>query len=279
MKLLSSALVLSFSIGLVSCTTTATTRVTEPAPVSASAPAANLDYTPYATVLETYVDADGSVNYSALQQSREALDTFNTQLAAVDEATYASWSEAEQIAYWTNAYNSLTLKSIVDQDPLKDSIKDITGVWRLRKHPILGQEKTLDNIEHQTLRANFNEPRVHAALVCAAISCPPLRQEPFTGTELDAQLDDQVVQWLARPDGLSIDKAAGEVRVSKIFQWFGEDWIPTYGVEEGFTGNDAERAVLNFISGYVSEEDQAYLETGDYKISYFDYDWSLNRQP
>ncbi len=272
-----SALLLSASVGLMGCSTTA--NLPEPGIQTAQADASSpLDYDSYAQVLADYVDDTGLVNYEGLQQARQSLDAFNDGLDAVNETTYASWDEAEQIAYWVNAYNSLTLKSIIDQDPIKDSIKDITGVWRIRKHPILGQDKTLDNIEHQTLRANFDEPRIHAALVCAAISCPPLRTEPFTGAELDAQLDDQVERWLALPDGFAIDREAGEVRLSKIFQWFGDDWIPSYGVEDGFTGSEAERAILNFVSSYVSEEDRAYLEAGDYQIQYFDYDWSLNSQ-
>lgn len=274
-----STFLLACSIGLVGCSTSTVTSTVEPSSAQVEiASAQGIDYTIYDEVLSTYVDDSGWVDYADLQQSRQPLDTFNNGLADVDDATLSSWSEEEQIAYWINAYNSLTLKSIIDQTPLKASIKDITGVWRLRKHPIKQTQKTLNEIEHDVLRVDFDEPRLHAAIVCAAISCPPLRNEAFTGAQLDTQLDEQVVQWLARPDGLKIDKEAGEVKVSKIFSWFGGDWIPSYGVEAGFTGSKEERAVLNFISKYVSEEDRAYLEAGDYKVSYFDYDWSLNKQ-
>ncbi len=272
-----SALFLACSIGLAGCSTAATPSSTSSEQVEIAS-AEGVNYSLYDDVLSTYVDADGWVNYVDLQQSRQQLDTFNNGLAEVDDATLAGWSETEQIAFWINAYNSLTLKSIIDQTPIKPSIKDITGVWRLRKHPINEKAKTLNEIEHDVLRVDFDEPRLHAAIVCAAVSCPPLRTEAFTGENLDAQLDEQVVQWLARPDGLKIDKEAGEVKVSKIFSWFGGDWIPSYGVDSGFTGSEAERAVLNFISNYVSEEDRAYLAAGDYKLSYFDYDWALNNQ-
>ncbi|MEM9809534.1 MAG: DUF547 domain-containing protein [Cyanobacteria bacterium P01_D01_bin.56] len=272
-----SALFLACSIGLVGCSTNAVTTTADSSEVSIAS-AQGIDYTIYDDVLSTYVDDEGWVDYENLQQSRQTLDTFNNGIATVDDATLSGWSEEEQIAFWINAYNSLTLKSIVDQTPIKPSIKDITGVWRLRKHPINQKEKTLNEIEHDVLRVDFDEPRLHAAIVCAAISCPPLRNEAFTGEQLDAQLDEQVVQWLARPDGLKIDKEAGEVEVSKIFSWFGGDWVPSYGVDSGFTGSKEERAVLNFISNYVSEEDSAYLEAGDYKLSYFDYDWTLNDQ-
>ncbi|NER80633.1 MAG: DUF547 domain-containing protein [Leptolyngbya sp. SIO1D8] len=239
----------------------------------------NASYEIYQEVLEAYVDETGLIDYAALQQNRQPLDEVNNAIAVVSDETYNSWTEGEQIAYWVNAYNSITLASIINQDPLKDSIKDIPGVWRITKHPVQSDSKTLDNIEHQELRANFDEPRIHAALVCAAISCPPLRTEPFTGENLDAQLDDQVEQFLAKEDGLRIDQAEGVVYLSTIFKWFGEDWIPSYGTDEGFTGSASERAVLNFISNYVSEEEKAYLMAGDYGISYIHYDWSLNIQP
>jgi hypothetical protein len=237
---------------------------------------AEFSYEPYAEVLETYVDEQGLVDYEALQASPGKLLTFNALIGEVSPETYANWSEAEQIAFLVNAYNSFTLESIIDQQPLKASIRDIPGVWRIREFAIAGESKTLDNIEHQTLRVDFNEPRIHAALVCAAISCPPLRTEPYTGENLDVQLDDQVNQWLNGPHGLRIDRTENAVYISAIFDWFGEDWIPSYGADAGFTGNDQERAVLNFISQYLDAADAEYLRQGNYELRYLDYDWSLN---
>lgn len=269
------------SLSLISLLLGGCTIASAPNPSETSASVSDTDleaaYDAYQQVLETYVDADGLVDYAGLQQNREQLDQFNGAIAVVSDEMYNSWDEAEQIAFWVNAYNSLTLASIIDQDPIRD-IKEIVGVWRIRQHPIQGQSKTLDNIEHQTLRVDFNEPRIHAALVCAAISCPLLRNEPFRGENLDAQLEDQVQTFLAKADGFWIDQAEGKVYISTIFQWFGEDWIPTYGVESGFAGNEAERSVLNFISNYVSAEEKAYLEAGEYEVVYIDYDWSLNDQ-
>ncbi|MEL7331067.1 MAG: DUF547 domain-containing protein [Cyanobacteria bacterium J06560_2] len=230
-----------------------------------------------ADVLATYVDEQGLVDYDSLQANRQQLDAYNASIQLTSQASFDSWSEPEQIAFLINAYNSLTLKSIIDQSPIKDSIKDITGVWRFKKHGLLGAEQTLNNIEHDILRKNYNEPRIHAALVCAALSCPYLRQEPFTGDNLEAQLDDQVRIFLSRSEVLEIDAANGEVKLSSIFDWFTGDWATSFTPEEGFSGSDDERAVLNFISGYLDAADADYLKTGDYKIRYSDYDWSLNR--
>ncbi|NEQ81003.1 MAG: DUF547 domain-containing protein [Moorea sp. SIO2I5] len=237
-----------------------------------------LNYDDYATVLKTYVNNKALVNYQELQKNPEQLETFNASLGAVDPSTYQSWNEAEKIAFLINAYNSFTLESIIDQNPLKKSIRDIKGVWKGREFSIAGESKTLDNIEHKTLRTQFNEPRIHMALVCAAISCPPLRNEPYTGEKLDQQLDDQTQKFIVSPHGFRIDRQEGSVYLSSIFKWFGEDWKKTYGVDDKFTGNANQRAVLNFISDYLSSEDKEYLEQGNYKIKYLNYDWSLNKQ-
>ena len=248
------------------------------AQTSTVAQAVPLNYDDYAEVLTTYVTENGLVDYEKLQENRQQLDDFNAALGAVSPAIYESWSETEQIAFLINAYNSFTLQSIIDQNPIKKSIKDIPGVWKGREFEIAGQAKTLDNIEHQTLRENFNEPRIHVALVCAAMSCPPLRNEPYTAEKLDAQLDDQTRKFLESPHGLKIDREENIVYLSSIFKWFGKDWEQTYGVEDKFTGNASERAVLNFISNYLTSEEREYLEQGDYKVKYLDYDWSLNKQ-
>ena len=255
--------------------------IAQPIPPQPSATALvmrTVNYDAYANTLSTYVDEQGLVDYLTLQTNRQSLDAFNASLRLLDESTYDSWTEAEQIAFWINAYNSLTLKSIIDEMPLAESIRDISGVWRFNQHPILQQEKTLNNIEHRTLRADFNEPRIHMALVCAAMSCPHLRTEPYRGSTLDAQLDEETHAFLRRSDAFRIDREDNTVYLSAIFKWFGEDWVPGYGTDEAFAGDKDERAVLNFISGYISEADKAYLQTGDYQIRYINYDWSLNVQ-
>ena len=247
--------------------------------VTVASAAATLNYPAWAAVLETYVDEQGLVDYVGLQRDRQQLDAFNGSLAIAPPETYDTWSEADQIAFLINAYNSLTLKSIIDQSPIKASIRDIRGVWRFERHLVLQERQTLDHIEHDILRADFNEPRIHAALVCAALSCPYLRQEPYTGENLDAQLDDQVKTFLSRPEAFAIDRANNRVELSRIFKWFGEDWVPSFGTDVGFEGDLSERAVLNFISGYLDEGDRAYLQAGGYEIDYTNYDWALNQQP
>lgn len=236
------------------------------------------DYQDYATVLETYVDEGGLVDYEGLQANREQLDRFNRSLGEVSPAVYNSWSQEEKLAFLINAYNSFTLESIIDQNPLKDSIRQIPGVWKRRKFSLAQTQKTLDNIEHDIIRQEFNEPRIHAALVCAAISCPPLRNEPYVPERLDAQLTEQSQKWIASSHGFQIDRQHNSVSISAIFKWFGEDWLNTYSSDEKFAGSEREKAALNFISQYVPPEIKTYLAQGNYRINYLDYDWSLNKQ-
>jgi Protein of unknown function, DUF547 len=243
-----------------------------------TASAVPLSYESYGNVLQTYVNSEGLVDYPALQNNPQLLKNFVVKLGSVAPSTYAAWSRPEKIAFLINAYNAITLESIINQKPLKKSIKDIFGVWNFAKHTVAGDAKTLDDIEHKILRKDFDEPRIHAALVCAAISCPPLRREPYTAAKLNEQLDDQVRQWLSTPHGLKIDRAQNQISVSSIFKWFGEDWQKSYSIADGFTGSSKERAVLNFISRYANPEDKAYLTQGGYKLNYLNYDWSLNRQ-
>ena len=273
--LLSSAVLVLFGCGNPSTNSQSPSNDSSATTVTANQP---FSYDDYADVLATYVDDQGLVDYQSLQANREQLDRFVASMGAVSPATYQSWSESERLAFLINAYNAFTLQSIIDQKPLKKSIRDIPGVWKWRKFKVAGDNKTLDNIEHNTIRKDFNEPRIHVALVCAAISCPPLRKEPYTGNELNQQLDDQVDKFVVSPHGFAIDKDKRKVFLSSIYKWFGEDWVKTYAANDQYTGNKNQKAVLNFLSGYLEPSDKDYLQKGDYDISYLNYDWSLNRQ-
>ncbi|GBF82244.1 DUF547 domain-containing protein [Aphanothece sacrum] len=236
------------------------------------------NYNNYAIILKTYVNNQGLINYRRLQSNRHLLDQFNQSIGEVSLSNYESWNESEKLAFLINAYNAFTLQSIIDQTPIKSSIRDIPGVWKLRKFKIAGQEKTLDNIEHDTIRKEFNEPRIHVALVCAAKSCPILHNEPYTSEKLDQQLHNQVEKFIKSSQGFRIDKEQGKVYLSSIFEWYGDDWKANYAAKEGFTGSETERAVLNFLSNYLPIDNQVYLRQGNYRIDYLNYDWSLNKQ-
>lgn len=258
---------------------------------SGTAQAAEFAFDSYGAALRRYVNERGLVNYRGLKAGSANLDAFSASLATISPAQFDSWSEPRKIAFWLNAYNALTLEAIIRNYPIrssflrstiypKNSIRQIPGVWDKLRFSVAGREMTLDEIEHATLRAKFNEPRIHVALVCAALSCPPLRTEPYAGEHLDHQLDDQARTFLASPHGLRIERKAGKVYLSSIFKWFGQDFVKTYGTRKQFSRkSDIERAILNFVSRYVSDADRDFLLSGEYQIEYLDYDWTLNEQP
>lgn len=267
------------AIGTISCSSEAPGIGSTPegAPVASDvAQAAPFDYSDYEATLSKYVSADGVVDYTGLQADREALDRFNTSLGEVTPATYQAWSGDDRLAFLINAYNSLTLASIIDEHPVK-SIKNISGVWDRRKFSVVGSDTTLNGIEHGTIREQFSEPRIHFAVNCASIGCPILRNEPFTGDALDEQLEEQTNVSIASDAHFSIDRDKNEVFVSSVFKWFGEDWVPGFAQGEQLPGlNEKETAAANFLSQYVSDEDKDFLLAGGYKLKFIKWDWDLN---
>jgi len=184
----------------------------------------------------------------------------------------------------------LTLKAIIDNYPIKsswlksriypkNSIRQISGVWKKLEFRVMGQNVTLWQIEHEILRKKFNEPRIHMAMVCAAMGCPPLRREPYVGNKLDEQLDDQTRQFLSNPEKFDINSSKDTVYLSEIFKWFAEDFVGKYSPGRNIGRHDKEMsAVLNFIASYIKGAQKKYVLAGKYKIKYIDYDWSLNEQ-
>lgn len=241
----------------------------------------------YAATLKRFVDEQGLMNYRALQADRVQLDAFAANVGALDRAVYESWPEAEKIAFLLNAYNALTLEAILANYPIKpsltgaalypkNSIRQIPGVWDRLEFQLLGQTATLDMIEHQMLRKQFNEPRIHLALVCASIGCPTLHNEPYEATRLNEQLDDQTRKLLADPRKFKLDRQARVVYLSPLFKWYGSDFVKRFSAEQPAGHGAAERAVLNYFGSLLNPDDRGFLGKEKFKIKYLDYDWSLN---
>jgi hypothetical protein len=116
------------------------------------------------------------------------------------------------------------------------------------------------------------------ALVCAAMSCPPLRREPYQGRRLDEQLDDQTRRFLAHPEKSALDRERKRVGLSAIFDWFGHDFVPGY-LDQGPEGFEKpRRAALGFVGAYLEPADRKWIRSGDYEVRILPYDWSLNDQ-
>ena len=243
-------------------------------------------YRAYGALLRAHV-TDGRVDYTTLRARREKLDDIVAAFGHVTGPELERWSREEQIAYWINAYNVFTLQAIVDHYPIRwrwlslltltprNSIKQIDGVWTKLEWLAAGTPVTLDEIEHETLRSMYQEPRIHFAVNCASLSCPPLRQEPYMGRLLDRQLTVAARDFLASDLGLQVDGSV--LHVSSIFDWYGDDFIDEYAhLVEG--GSEKERAVLGVVATYGPSEASQVAQSGEAQVRYLRYDWSLNER-
>jgi hypothetical protein len=175
-------------------------------------------------------------------------------------------TKKSELTFWINVYNILAVKMIIDHYPI-ESINDagsfLKPVWKQPAGKVAGKELTLNHIEHEILR-KMNEPRIHAAIVCASVSCPDLRMEAYTMQKLSEQLDDQMAKFLqSREKGMRINEKKNRVYLSSIFKWFKEDF-------------ESKGGVLKYISQYAREEEKRILINSKLDISYMDYNWKIN---
>lgn len=246
---------------------------------NAVAQAFDQTYADYEGVLQAAV-TNGRVNYKGLKAAPDALDRHLDSAAAVPEGQFNTWAESQRLVFLTNLYNAATLRLILDHYPL-ETIKDIgsifKGPWDQPVVRLFGKAITLNNLEHDIIRKQYNEPRIHMALVCAAKGCPVLRSDAYTPEKLNEQLDEQSRQYLSSPAGLRIDRQASTVYFSSIFKWYGDDFLGKYSPADGFAGiKKTAQAVANFCAGYLPATDGEYLSADGYSVKYLDYDWSLN---
>lgn len=216
------------------------------------------------TLLKKHVDSDGWVDYEGFMADSVKFNKYLALLSA-NHPNKKNWSEDERLAYWINAYNAFTIQLILDNYPI-GSIKDIKNgipfvstVWDISFIEIEGVEYDLNNIEHNIIRQKFNEPRIHAAVICASRSCPQLRNGAFTADDLDGQLEDAMRRFVNEPTRNKITSAKkGEL--SKIFNWYKGD----------FTKNGS---LIDFINKFSDTKLNA-----DAEITFLDYGWGLNVQ-
>jgi len=225
----------------------------------------------FTDILNQYVK-DGMVDYSSLQKDKR-LDKYLEELTYTD---LQNFSENEKLSFWINAYNAFTIKIVADNYPV-ESITDLHSggkiigyllgktVWDKEFITINKKQYSLNDIEHEILR-KMNEPRIHFAIVCASISCPVLRSEAYEADKLEMQLEDQTKIFLNDPGRNHFDTTNKEACLSKVFDWFDEDF--------GTTDED----LLKFISKYLPENisKDIIVNIGEWDISYNNYNWDLN---
>ncbi|MBX3657015.1 MAG: DUF547 domain-containing protein [Ramlibacter sp.] len=214
------------------------------------------------------------VDYTGLATEHAALQKVLAGWSAVTAAQFAAWPRAQQMAFLINAYNGFTIELVLTRYPRLQSIKDLGSVfqspWKKKFFSLLGEERTLDWIEHEQLRPRFQDPRVHAAVNCASIGCPALRPEAFTASRLDAQLEDGLRRFMA--DRTRNRYAQGQLQVSMIFKWFREDF------EKGHQGLHRLEDLMARYADQLADPpaDRDAIRAQHVPITSLDYDWSLN---
>ena len=216
-------------------------------------------------LLQKHVDQEGNVNYDGFLLERKKLESYLILLsknAPNDEL----WSDQDQLAYWINAYNAFTIELILRNYPLS-SIKNIgssiqipfiNSPWDIQFIEINGEKYDLNNIEHNILRKNYNEPRIHFAINCASESCPQLRNKAYVSEKIEMQLEEQARYFINDDSKNSISKDT--ITISKIFSWFSGD----------FEKNGSLITFLNQYSDTIINDNAT--------ITYKTYNWDLNNQ-
>lgn len=253
-----------------------------------------------ADIFKNFVDEDGKVDYRRLKLKRSQLRRLLSEFDRLDRNEYESWPKDDKIAFWINAYNVKMLDIIVRNYPIKSKpwfrimwdpadIRHIPPVgkigtrkWDMYKFMVMDEQFTLAAIEEQFFRKEFADPRIFLALSYASLSGPPVRNEPYYGRKLDEQLEDQARRFLSSPRGFRIDRGRQTVYLSALFgpTWHGKEFVSKFATAKKFKDKPpATRAILNFISNYVSERDASFLEVGNYDVKDMKYDWRLNDSP
>jgi hypothetical protein len=215
----------------------------------------------WADLLGKYIRPDG-VDYSGFRKEEDRLDRY---LKVLEDTDPDKLSRNEQYAYYINAYNAWTVKLILSDYPNVKSIKDFGTIlqspWQKKWVRINGKTVTLDHVEHDILRPRYKDPRVHFAINCSAISCPPLRPEPYLADTLDRQLTDSTRSFVNDADSYRLE--GNTLYVSRIFKWFSEDF-----------DEDALGFYLQYAQGDLKE--RLNRNKDRIRVKYLHYDWSLN---
>jgi len=213
-------------------------------------------------VVRTYV-RNGQVNYPVIQVDRR----FTQYLDQLDRVDPNSLLREDRLAFWINAYNAYAIKGILDGY----TPGTLVGRYRYfigRDYRVGGKSVNLYDLERNILIAQFHEPRIHFAIVCASTSCPKLQFWTYEGAQLNRQLDQVAREFINDPTRNRFDREKKIASLSKIFDWFTEDF-------------EAQAGSLSlYLAQYVADPDLARdLMSTPYRIEFLDYDWSLNGTP
>jgi hypothetical protein len=213
----------------------------------------------YTALLQKYVDAEGNVDYKNLKSEKFKLALY---IGYLEKTTPAKdWSTNKTKAFWINAYNAYTLQLILENYPLK-SILEIKqkgkDAWNIPFANVGGENYTLNHIEHEILRKNFSDPRIHVGVNCASGSCPQLGNFAFTEANIETELERLMSLFIN--DATRNKITQHKIHLSKIVEWFKEDFTK-------------EGTLIDYLNRYSTTKIDKKA-----RIRFLKYDWNLNRQ-
>ena len=219
------------------------------------------------------------VLYAGFAAQRDDLRRYLSSLSGVTRAEFDAFTKAQQMAFFMNAYNAFTIELVLTRYPNLKSIKDVGNLlsspWKLRWIKLLGDTVSLDDIEHGLLRKRgaYDDPRIHFAVNCASIGCPMLREEAYVPDRLEQQLDQQTRRFMSDRTRNRWNEPLGRLEVSRIFDWYAEDF------RLGHKGIDS---LQRFVATHAplladKEAERTRLQSPQVVIHFLDYDWRLNQ--
>jgi hypothetical protein len=229
-------------------------------------PSAAFDHSALDALLRERVDEHGLVDYAGLAGRPDA-DRLDAYLAALQDVDFDALGRDQKLALLINAYNAFTLRLVLDHFPIA-SIRDLPSDrrWDDRRWNLAGRTFSLNELEHEGIRPNFREPRVHFALVCAAIGCPPLRNEAYVAERLDEQLAEQAARVHAHERWFRFDEQSGVVQLTPLYDWYGNDFAQVEG------------SVLEYAALHSPALAESLALGRTPTTEWLPYDWSLNTQ-
>jgi hypothetical protein len=226
------------------------------------------DHSKFDQILKQYVNDKGLVDYNGIAKDPR----FGEYMTSLKSAQTDKMSRNGRLAFWIDAYNAVTIDKVIKWKP-KKSVREtlIPGVWTSTKfftsrdNIVAGRNLSQDDIENDILRKEFKDPRIHFAIICASLGCPPLPRFAYTAENVQTKLDEQTRKYINSPRGTRIDRANNTLFLSKLFDWYAGDFKAKSG------------SVMNFIKPYLAPETLDFLKRNP-KIKYIYYNWALNAQ-
>jgi hypothetical protein len=219
-------------------------------------------------LLQKYV-VGGKVDYASLKRNQADVTAFEAYLVRIGTCDATKLTDLAHDAFWVNAYNAFNIKGVLDHWPL-ENIKSVTGFLDKKQWHVANLDLTLNDIEYKRIIPAHKDAREHFAVVCADLGSVPLESHAYTGSELEATLEKKARDFVADPHNFSVDIPAKHVSVSMLFspEWYEKDFL----ADKRLHGHKA----VEYLIPYVDKPTADFLATGDYTVSYTDWNWSLN---